>query len=177
VRVEGTAEQVGLAEGTAVPDTIALDATPTADDFVLPVDLVMLDILRTNRWRRPLCFSLTVDEAGMSWLRRYRRLDGLHWRIVPVTDPAVDVETLRRNLLETYIYRGYADPAVRIDPVSRNMGLLYQAPFLALIRALRERGAAAGLREATVKYVDALPCARLGPDACSNQPADVVGVP
>jgi len=177
VPVEGTAKQLGLAAGTAVPDTVALDATATAENLVLVVDLVMLDILRTNRWRRPLCFSVTVDEAGMSWLRPYRRLDGLHWRIVPVTDPSVDIKTLRRNLLETYTYRGYADPTVRIDPVSRNMGLLYQTPFLALIREVRERGTATGLREATAKYLDALPCARLGPGACSNQPADSVGVP
>jgi hypothetical protein len=163
--------------GTAVPDTIALDATPTADDLVLPVDLVTLDILRTNRWRRPVCFSLTVGDAGMGWLGPYGRLDGLHWRIVPVADPAVDLETLRRNLLETYTYRGYADPTVRIDPVSRNMGLLYRAPFLALIRALRERGTAAGVREATTKYIDALPCARLGADACSSQPDDLLDVP
>jgi hypothetical protein len=177
VPVEGTPKRLGLAEGTAVPDSIVLDATPTVGDVVLPVDLLTLDILRTNRWRRPLCFTVTVDEAGMRWLHPYRRLDGLHWRIVPTADPSVDLGTLRRNLLETYTYRGYGDSTVRIDAVSRRMGLLYQTPFLALIRQARERGLDALLHEATTEYVNALPCERLGPEACSNQPEDLMIAP
>jgi hypothetical protein len=89
----------------------------------------------------------------------------------------VDLGTLRRNLLETYTYRGYGDSTVRIDAVSRRMGLLYQTPFLALIRQARERGLDALLHEATTEYVNALPCERLGPEACSNQPEDLMIAP
>ena len=170
VPVEGTAAQLGLTDGTTIPESIALHATPTVETVVLPVDLLILDILRTNRWRRPLCFSLTVGDAGMAWLRPYGRLEGLYWRVVPVADPAPDPETLRRNLLATYLYRGYADATVRVDPVSRGMGLMYQELFRTLIREEAERGLDVGYRAAIGRYREALPCARLGEDACADEP-------
>ena len=172
VPVEGTTAQLDLPAGSAIPGSITIHATPTLEDVVLPVDLVILDILRTNRWRRPLCFSLTVGDAGMGWLRPYGRVDGLHWRVVPVADPEPDLATLRHNLLATYAYRGYADPSVRIDPVSRGMGRMYQGLFLSLIREEDERGSAPGRRAAIARYRESLPCARLGTDACTNEPPE-----
>ncbi|HET7038240.1 MAG TPA: DUF2723 domain-containing protein, partial [Gemmatimonadales bacterium] len=114
IRVEGTAQELGLPAGTPVPEAITLDAEPTAGEIVLPADLVVLDLVRTNRWRRPLCFSVTVSSQAMVWYQPYGRLDGLFWRIVPVEGPPAEVETLRTNLLERYSYRGYADPRVRL---------------------------------------------------------------
>jgi hypothetical protein len=172
VSVEGTPGQLGLPAGSAVPASITLHATPTLEHLVLPVDLVLLDMLRTNRWRRPLCFSLTVGDDGMGWLRPYGRLDGLHWRVVPIADPEPDLAILRHNLLTTYAYRGYADSTVRIDPVARGMGLMYQDLFLALIREEEERGSAAGHRAVIARYREALPCVRLGMDTCGSEPVD-----
>jgi len=172
VPVEGTPAQLGLAAGSTVPDSITFHATPTMENAVLPVDLVILDILRTNRWRRPLCFSLTVGVQGMGWLRHYGREDGLYWRVVPVADPAPDLESLAHNLLRTYVYRGYADPTVRIDPVARGMGRMYQGLFLTLIREENERGSEADARAAVARYREVLPCARLGTDACANEPGE-----
>jgi hypothetical protein len=156
VPVEGTSAQLGLADGRTIPDAITLHATPTVETVVLAVDLLILDILRTNRWRRPLCFSLTVGDDGMGWLRPYGRLDGLYWRVVPVTDPAPDLETLRHNLLATYSYSGYADSTVRIDPVSRGMGLMYRDLFQTLIREERERGSRAEYEATLARYREAL---------------------
>ncbi len=171
VPVEGSAERLGIVDGTSIPEAITLAATPTARDHVFPVDLVTLDILRTNLWGRPLCFSLTVPQAGMGWLQPYGRLDGLFWRIVPIENPPVDRGTLSSNLLETYSYEGYADATVRLDAVSRNIGLLYHLPFMALIEQERQHGSATGCRTAAARYVAALPSARLGGDVL--QPAEV----
>jgi hypothetical protein len=129
---------------------------------VLPVDLLKLDMFRANRWRRPICFSVAVSEAGLGWFRPYARLDGLFWRIIPLENPSLDVETLGANLLATYNYGGYADDAVRLEAASRTMGLLYHAPFMALIGELRTRGSEARCNAAASKYLEAMPPARLG---------------
>jgi len=164
VPVEGSAEQLGIVTGTPLPETITIDASPTVQDHVFPVDLLTLNMLRTNRWRRPICFAITVSEAGLGWLRPYGRLDGLFWRIVPIAHPPVDRGILSTNLLDTYTYQGYADTTVRLDPATWNMGLLYQAPFRALIEEERQRGSTIGCRAAAARYAQALPPERLGGD-------------
>jgi hypothetical protein len=172
IPVEGTAESLGLPPGAPVPEAITLDARPTAGPAILPVDVVVLDLLRTNRWRRPLCFSVTVSPGGMGWLQPYGRLDGLFWRIVPVADPPLEIETLRANLLERYGYRGYADASVELDDVSQLMGRMYAIPFMALLREERRIVDQRRCREAAAKYLEILPPGRLAGD--SLQPAEVV---
>jgi hypothetical protein len=162
--VEGSAGQLGIADEPPLPENITLVATRPERGFVLPADLLTLDMLRTNRWRRPLCFAITVSEAGLGWFEPYARLDGLFWRIVPIENPTMDRETLSTNLLVTYTYQGYADGTVRLDTVSRNMGQLYHAPFMALIEEERRRGSDASCRAAAAKYLEAMPPARLGLD-------------
>jgi hypothetical protein len=184
IPVGGAADRLGLAPGTPVPDTITLDARPTSGNLVLPTDLVLLDILRTNRWRRPICFSTTVSPAGMGWLQPYGRRDGLYWRIVPLANPPLDVAALRTHLLETYTYRGYADPSIRLDPVSQMMGFGYVTGFRTLIQEEREHGTAASCRETATKYLDALPWTRVGNEVtpapsvermCGSGPGDGSG--
>ena len=104
-------------EKTPIPETMRLEVTPTMQEFLLPTDLVTLDVLQTNRSRRPLCFTVTIPEEAMGGLQRYSRFDGLFWRIVPIANPVVDPRTLRANLLETYTYAGYDDTPVRLDEV------------------------------------------------------------
>jgi hypothetical protein len=164
IPVEGTAPDLGLPAGTPVPEAITPDAKATAGPVVLPADLVLLDLVRANRWRRPLCFSVTVSPQGMGWLQPYGRLDGLFWRVVPVADPAPDVKVLWTNLLERYSYRGYADPGVELDDVSRNMGQLYLLPFIGLIQEERRFGATDRCSEVAAQYLRALPPLRLRAD-------------
>src|SRR6185436_2423356 len=101
----------------------------------IAADVVLLDIVRTNAWRRPLCFAATAGREGMGWLAPYARLEGLHWRIIPVPDVRVDRDLLRANLLERHEYRGYANPSVELDDVSRNIGALYVSALKPLLDA------------------------------------------
>jgi hypothetical protein len=110
----------------------------------------------------------------MGWLQPYGRLDGLFWRVVPVADPPLAIETLRANLLERYGYRGYADPAVELDDVSRLMGRMYAIPFMALMREEARLGAAGRCRDAAERYVGGFPPQRLGGDV--PRPAEAAGV-
>jgi hypothetical protein len=161
IPVEGIAQDLGLPADTPVPAAITLDAKPTTGTLVLAADLILLDMLRTNRWRRPVCFSVTVGQQGMGWLQPYGRLDGLFWRVVPVANAPVDLATLRTNLLETPTYRGYADPNVVLDDVTRQIGTLYTGTFMTLLNEERERGAVDRCRATAARLEAAIPRARL----------------
>jgi len=165
VPVLGPNDQLGISEETPIPESITLGVTPSIQNHLLPSDLVLLDMLRTNRWQRPICFAITVPDVMMVGLQDFGRLDGLFQRIVPIESPPVDHATLRANLLETYTYEGYADESVRLDAVSRNMGMFYTRPFLELIAAERQGNSNAACRETVAKYLEALPPVRLGEDA------------
>ncbi|HEX7121521.1 MAG TPA: DUF2723 domain-containing protein [Gemmatimonadaceae bacterium] len=162
VRVLGTAAELGLPPETAVPDSITAPVRPTYGDVLLPADVFLIDLARTNAFQRPLTFAVTAGSGAMTWLAPYARVEGMHWRIVPVQPPPVDPELLRRNLLERYVYRGYADPSVPLDQVSQRIGMLYYEALDALLDAEEARGAMDHCRAARDGLEAVLPPARIG---------------
>lgn len=161
IPIAGTAEQLGLAADSTIPKAITVRPRPTVGTRIIPADVVLLDVLSTNRWRDPVTFAITVGDGALGWLKPYARLEGLFWRIIPVDNLRADLDILRANLLERYEYRGYADPAIRIDDVSRMMGLQYFTAFSALLESEEARGATDRCREARTKLFAALPPDRL----------------
>jgi hypothetical protein len=128
-------EHFGLAHGTPILASITLDVRPANSRRMLPAEIVLLDIVRTNAWKRPLTFAITGTRSAMEWLAPYGRLDGLFYRVVPLRDPPADPDILRTNLLETAQYRGYGDAAVATDTESRTMGLASYAGLAELLQA------------------------------------------
>jgi len=166
IPVAGEAAQLGLPAGTAPPRSVAVRVGPTVmGKYVLPQDLVLLQILENNRWRRPLSFSGTSTTPGLPGLVPYARMDGIFWRVVPIANPPVDRETIRSNLLRTYTYRGYADPGLPLDDVSRGLGLNYYAPLVTLLQAESAAGEGDQCRRTSEAMLRALPLSRLQPDA------------
>jgi hypothetical protein len=162
IPVRRTAEQLRLPAGFLVPDSITVRPGPRVGADYLPADAVLLDIVRTNAWRDPLCFAGAAGPDGMGWLKPYARLEGLHWCIIPVPGVGVDLDLLRANLLERYEYRGFADPSVAVADMSRTIGALYLYALGALLDAERARGATDRCRDDARRILAAVPPARLG---------------
>lgn len=150
--------------GAEATDSIALHVAPTTGgQGVLRQDLIVLQILEDNQWRRPLCFAMTVAPQAYAWLEPYRRLEGLCWRIVLVEHPAPDLTMLRADFLEAYRYRGYADDRVVLDDVTRTMAQQYYVGFVVLGRAANRGGEPASCQEIYDAMVRLLPPRRLEP--------------
>jgi hypothetical protein len=155
----------GLPDGVQVPDTLFLEASPGSGGRMwLPQDILLFNILVTNEWRRPLCVSITMNPRNLSWLQPYHRLEGLAWRVVPVVGQPINEGIMRENLLRTYTYRGFADPAVSIDETTRMMGRNYLMAFLTLAQTERGSGNEDGARK-TLSFMEKMvPPGRLGAD-------------
>ena len=174
IPVTGTAAHLGVGGGAEVPASINLRAAPTVGDgAVLRQDLILLQILEDNRWRRPLALSLGVARRSYAWLAPFRRVDGAFARVVPIEDPPADVRTLRANLLQTYEYRGYADSTVRLDDVTRLHGQHYYLGFMELARAEYDPGEPERCYATWDSMTRLLPPARLQP----GLPRDFCGRP
>jgi transmembrane protein TMEM260 (protein O-mannosyltransferase) len=150
---------LGLPAGAAVPDSVVF--RPSGE--LMGSDRVVLDLVRLNRWRRPIHLACTVVRDQVPWLWPYARLDGLAFRVIPSDDPAVwDVDHLRGQLFERVRYRGIADGKVRMDIDSRAMCRNYGFALFQLAAAQLARGQARPAL-ATMQFMeDHVPLGRLG---------------
>lgn len=160
IPVAGSAESLGLPVGAKASAAITVTVKPQSGTKFLPADITVLDIVRTNRWRRPVCFA-TTGTPSMGWLAPYGRLEGLYYRIVPRLDPPVDIQVLRANLLVHGDYRGFADPTVRLDNEDRTFGLLSHLALTGLLEADRKSGDIRGCRADAAVLLAAIPPERL----------------
>jgi transmembrane protein TMEM260 (protein O-mannosyltransferase) len=153
---------LGLPAGVEPPATVSFHVTGD----LYGSDRVVLDLFRLTRWGRPVHLACTVVRDGLPWLWPYARLDGLAFRVIPSSDPAVwDVDHLRAQLFEHVRYRGIADSTVRMDVDSRAMCGNYAFALFQLASAQAARGQS---REAlaTMEFLEArVPPGRLAAGA------------
>jgi len=161
IPVEGTPEVLGIPTGVKPPTAVTVTVKPMYGTKMWPADVTLFDIVRTNRWRRPLCFAITGTRQGMAWLAPYGRLEGLYYRAVPMVDSSANVELLRTNLLEHASYRGFADPAVRLDNEDRMIGANSYVALSGLLEAERKSGDVKACRAHLARFLAALPPDRL----------------
>jgi hypothetical protein len=161
IPVRSTALRLGLPADSSIPASVTVRPRPMFGTEATAADSVLLDIVRTNAWRDPITFAITGGDGGTPWLLPYARLEGLHWRVVPVADLGPDRDTLRTNLLERFQFRGYSEPSITIDDTTRIMGSLYVRAFTALLDAEKAHGAIERCREAATSLMTILPPERL----------------
>jgi len=145
-----------------MPDGTTLHPRPRYGDDYLVADAVLLDVVRTNAWRDPVCFSATAGPDGAGWLQPYARRRGLHSCLGPVPNAGPERDVLRANLLTRQTYRGYADPSVTLEPFSRQIGALYLDSLGALLDAERAAGDTARCRDDMRRVLAAVPPDRAG---------------
>ncbi|HEY7237310.1 MAG TPA: DUF2723 domain-containing protein [Gemmatimonadaceae bacterium] len=165
LRVHGRPSEFGLAPSTRLPASIQLDVHPASGDRMSSAEIVLLDIFQSNDWKRPLTFSITGERSALEWLAPYGRLDGLYYRVVPISDPAPDAPLLRTNLLQKPEYRGYADRRVPLSDVTIIMGLLAYYGAAALLSADDSAHAIDQCHADRHALLELLPPARLSPPA------------
>jgi hypothetical protein len=56
--------------------------------YVLKSELMVLDLLATNNWERPIYFAITVGSDSYLGLEDYFQLEGLAYRLIPVKTAA-----------------------------------------------------------------------------------------
>ncbi|MCE6987540.1 DUF2723 domain-containing protein [Dyadobacter sp. CY323] len=83
-------------------------------------DLVMLDIIASNNWKRPVYFSSTMGNSHNLGLQEYLQLEGYAYRLLPVRVPGandgyVNSEVMYDNLMNKMSWREMNNPDVYYD--------------------------------------------------------------
>jgi hypothetical protein len=107
-------------------------------------DRLILDILETNNWLRPVYFANTVSSQSQLNLQDYFRTEGKAYRVVPKNFGAgqdghinTDIYTDR---LEKFQFREWNNPDLYMDENIRRMLSNYRFNFMSLAMAYREEG-------------------------------------
>lgn len=75
-------------------------------------DQVLLKVLQTNNWQRPIYFSITVAGPNKIGLDDYLSSEGMAFRLMPVQQK-LSPDIIEKNLMQTYTYQGLTDPNLK----------------------------------------------------------------
>ena len=83
-------------------------------------DLIMLDIIATNDWKRPIYFSSTLGGSSYLSLKEYMQLEGYAYRLLPVkvqgaSDGYVNSDIMYKNMMDKMFWRELDNPKVYYD--------------------------------------------------------------
>jgi len=105
-------------------------------------DLMIIDLLKTNQWLRPIYFANTVSSQSMLDLEPYFRTEGKAYRIIPkrfnsrtmgYIDPSIHSKRLRN-----FSFTEWNNPDVYFDENIRRMLSNYRYTFLQLSERYQE---------------------------------------
>lgn len=109
-------------------------------------DLMVLDIVRSANWERPVYFAMTVSDDSKVGLREFMQLEGLAFRLVPRKGPYwenlneglmrghffTDPEKPSKEPQRGFLWRGLRDSTVYYDEDVRRLMINYRQAFLSL---------------------------------------------
>ncbi|WP_299755443.1 DUF2723 domain-containing protein [uncultured Pontibacter sp.] len=125
--------------------------------------LVMLDLLATNNWERPIYFSTTVNSADFIGLSDYFQLEGLAYRVVPVKASQeesagnVNKEVMYENMMKKFSFRNFDNPDIFYDDNYYRFSANARDKFATLAAAYLEEGNEARAKELVDYSFEVLP--------------------
>lgn len=107
-------------------------------------DRLILDIIRTNDWLRPVYFANTVSSSSQLGLQDYFRTEGKAYRVVPKKfeggrDGYMNVDIMT-DRLRKFQFREWNNPDVYFDENIRRMLSNYRFNFMSLAEEYRDLG-------------------------------------
>lgn len=108
-------------------------------------ELIILDMLQTNNWKRPIYYAITVGPDQFVKLDTFFQQTGMAYQIVPMgvkdTPQAVNTEKMLDNVMNKFKWGGVNNPDVYIDENIMRMCKTYRAAlFSPLAGALISEG-------------------------------------
>jgi Tfp pilus assembly protein PilF len=109
-------------------------ARSNENNFLRVQDIMILNIIQSNKWKRPVYFAVTVSGSNMLGLRDYLRMEGLALRLMPKKGPIVDPDIMWKNLTVSYEghYRNLGNPKVHYNQNIIKLLQNYRSAFLQL---------------------------------------------
>jgi hypothetical protein len=91
--------------------------TITTGEVIDKKTLIMLDMLVTNNWERPIYFATTISPSEFLNLKEFTQLEGMAYRLLPIKVPGstqgwVNTEIMYKNMMNDFHWRNLDNPNV-----------------------------------------------------------------
>ncbi len=127
-------------------------------------DLMVLDLLATNNWERPVYYAVTVPSDNWVGLKKYFHTEGLTYKIAPVVAKPTEGETgevntakMYDNMMHKFVWGNVDKPGVWLDENTLRMCLNYRNNFVRLANALMDEGKVDSAQNVLKKCLTVLP--------------------
>jgi len=107
-------------------------------------ELMILEMLKTNNWKRPVYFAVTVGDDYYLGMKDHFELTGLAYQVLPIgakdSGSKVNVEEMYTNMMTKFRFGGIENPNVYLDENTLRMCRTHRMMFTELIGALYNQG-------------------------------------
>ncbi|MCX6252059.1 MAG: DUF2723 domain-containing protein [Bacteroidetes bacterium] len=110
-------------------------------------DLMILDLLGENKWKRPVYFAMTMGPESYLGLDKYFHLEGIAYHLLPIKAKAeegemgeVNTEAMYNNLMNKFVFGNMQNPKVYMDENNMRMAMNLRNAFGRLANALINEG-------------------------------------
>ena len=138
-----------------IVDTLVIDLG--TKNYITKDELMILDMIASNNWKRPIYFAITVGRDKYMNLQDYFQLDGLAYKLVPIrteTDGLnfgrVNSGLMYKNVIENFKWGNMEKPNVYIDENNARMMMNIRNTF----NRLAETFVVEGNNEKATKVLD-----------------------
>jgi hypothetical protein len=104
-------------------------------------DKMVLNIVDSNKWRKPVYFAVTVSDDNFMGLDPYLQMQGLAYRIMPAVvpqDKRVDIDRSVYLLDHVYRFRGLGDGKANLEETAQKLLSNYAACYIQVALTLRK---------------------------------------
>lgn len=133
-------------------------------------EMMILEMLSKNDWKRPIYFSVTVGDDYYMGLGDNFRLEGLAYRIVPMQKAGgmVDTDLMFDNMINKFKWGGIENPNLYLDENNVRMCRTFRLMFYRLVEALIIEGKTAKAIQALDYCTKVIPSKTVSHDYTSS---------
>ncbi len=154
---------------------------PKNKNYIVKGELMLLDLLAQNDWKRPIYYAVTVSGDNYLNLQNYFSVEGLTYRITPFktnsTSPfgfgRINTDKMYDNLVNKFVWGGIDNPDVYLDENNMRMTMNFRANFARLAEALIKEGKKDKAKKALDKCMQVMPDTTVPYDIFSLQLANL----
>ena len=136
---------VDIKDTARVPKVIPWDIKK---NYILKGDLMIMDMISTNDWKRPIYFAITVGRDNYLNLENYFRLEGMTYRLTPINGGRtqqgqigrVDSKIMYNNLMNKFKWGGIDDTTTYLNENNLRMTMNFRNNFSRLAAQLMIEG-------------------------------------
>jgi tetratricopeptide (TPR) repeat protein len=113
---------------------------PTLGDKIIRVqDIMVMEILKSNNWDKPVYFSTTVSQVNKIGIDEYLAFEGLVFRLMSHKDK-VSLPRLKDNCVNVYTYNGVNDKHYQYIEEVQSLYRNYRVGFIHLAISYSDAG-------------------------------------